>query len=116
MMRNCIIALVMIILGAGCTTLPQPDFSPDPPYLKVITYNVNWGFVEPQNVVDFITKADADGITGWHTKTLLSLCTSAGPTPQVRLLVCEATLILCVRLIILSILIYGAVKPSCPPP
>ncbi len=59
-MRKYIIVLVMAILVAGCTTLPRPDFSPDGPCLEVITYNVNWGFVEPQNVVEFVSTADAD--------------------------------------------------------
>lgn len=52
----------MIVLGAGCKTVLLPEFSPDRPCLKVITYNVNWGFVEPQNVVDFISKANAEVI------------------------------------------------------
>jgi len=55
-----ITVLMMVVLFAGCTSLPEADFSPDRPFLKVITYNVNWGFVEPQNVVDYICKADAD--------------------------------------------------------
>jgi len=74
-MRNYIAVLIIIIIGFGCTTLPQPDFSPDQPCLKVVTYNVNWGFVKPQNVVDFISKADADVIcfqeTHRHWETLL---------------------------------------------
>ena len=61
-MRGYIAVLIMIVLTAGCTTLPQPEFSPNQPCLKIVTYNVNWGFVEPQNVVDFISKADADVI------------------------------------------------------
>lgn len=74
-MRGYITALIMIVLGAGCTTLPPPEFSPDQPCLKIVTYNVNWGFVEPQNVVDFISKTDADVIcfqeTHRHWETLL---------------------------------------------
>jgi endonuclease/exonuclease/phosphatase family metal-dependent hydrolase len=52
----------MIVFVAGCSTLPQPVFSPDQPHLKVITYNVNWGFVKPDNVVDFLAGSDADVI------------------------------------------------------
>lgn len=61
-MRSCTTVLIMIVFVAGCMTLPQPVFSPDQPHLKVITYNVNWRFVEPNNVVDFLAKSDADVI------------------------------------------------------
>ena len=40
--------------------LPQPVFSPEQSHLKVVTYNVNWGFANPENVVNFLTEAGTD--------------------------------------------------------
>jgi endonuclease/exonuclease/phosphatase family metal-dependent hydrolase len=59
-MRTCIAIAALGVLAAGCRSLPEPDFSPAEPNLKVITYNVNWGFAQPQNVVEFLSKGDAD--------------------------------------------------------
>jgi exonuclease III len=57
---NIRIGIVLLVFLAGCTQHRQPDFAPDKPHLKVVTYNVNWGFSQPQMVVDFLAEADAD--------------------------------------------------------
>ena len=59
--RNRHIAILLIIvLACGCVSLPEGEFSPDEPHLKVVSYNVNWGFVKPENVADFLSEVDAD--------------------------------------------------------
>lgn len=59
-MRIFALIFVMLILVAGCSSPVKPDFSPTQPSVKIITYNINWGFVEPQNVVNYLAKTDAD--------------------------------------------------------
>ncbi len=49
-----------LLATAGCQSLPEPDFAPPQPHLKVLTYNVNYGFAQPGEVVDFIARSDAD--------------------------------------------------------
>jgi endonuclease/exonuclease/phosphatase family metal-dependent hydrolase len=48
------------VLAAGCPRLPEPNFSPTEPNITIVTYNVNYGFVHPKNVIDFLIAADAD--------------------------------------------------------
>lgn len=62
LVKSYLVLFLMILPVAGCGRGPAPDFSPDAPFIKVVTYNVNWGFVEPGNVVDFALTADADVI------------------------------------------------------
>jgi endonuclease/exonuclease/phosphatase family metal-dependent hydrolase len=57
---NIRIRIVLLVFLAGCAPQRQPDFTPDKPHLKVVTYNVNWGFSQPQIVVGFLAEADAD--------------------------------------------------------
>jgi endonuclease/exonuclease/phosphatase family metal-dependent hydrolase len=57
-----IVILLIIILACGCASLPEANFSPDGPHVKIVSYNVNWGFVQPENVADFLSEADADVI------------------------------------------------------
>ena len=54
------ILLILPFIAAGCTPMRQADFSPPQPHLKVVTYNVNWGFVRPTMVIDFLNGTDAD--------------------------------------------------------
>jgi endonuclease/exonuclease/phosphatase (EEP) superfamily protein YafD len=83
-MKNHIIICIAAIFLSGCRTLPQPVFNPDQPHLKVVTYNVNWGFVNPPNVVNFIAQSNADIVClqethrYWHA-TLESQLTQAYP-------------------------------------
>ena len=44
----------------GCVMQTQPDFSPDQPHIVIVTYNINFGMVNPQNVVNFLSEVDAD--------------------------------------------------------
>ncbi|MHC4545924.1 MAG: endonuclease/exonuclease/phosphatase family protein [Planctomycetota bacterium] len=57
-----IVILLIIVLTCGCASLPETDFSPDIPHVKIVSYNVNWGFVKPGNVADFLSDVDADVI------------------------------------------------------
>ena len=57
-----IVIVLTIVLTCGCASLPEVDFSPDVPHIKVVSYNVNWGFVKPGNVADFLNEVDADVI------------------------------------------------------
>ena len=59
-MRTCIAFSILSILAVGCRRLPEPNFRPAEPNLKVVTYNVNFGFVQSQNVTDFLIDANAD--------------------------------------------------------
>ena len=58
MKRHAII--VFLVISAGCTSPRQSNFTPAEPHIKVVTYNVNWGFVRPALVVDFLDGTDAD--------------------------------------------------------
>jgi len=51
--------LIICLVCIGCRSLPQPNFSPTEPHLKMLTYNVNWGG-NRQGVIDFLQKSDAD--------------------------------------------------------
>jgi len=53
------IGAVWLIILSGCAAQRVADFSPAQPHVKVVTYNVNWGFAQPQKVVDFLAEADA---------------------------------------------------------
>ena len=57
-----IVILLIIVLACGCASLREAEFSPDGPHVKIVSYNVNWGFVQPGNVADFLSEADADVI------------------------------------------------------
>ena len=61
LIKICIV-IVLLVLMAGCGGVAEPDFFPDEPFFKIVTYNVNWGFGQPQNVVDYISRSDADVI------------------------------------------------------
>ena len=43
----------------ACARLPDPDFSPPEPCLRVLTYNVNRACRNPEAVADFLARADA---------------------------------------------------------
>ena len=59
-MKNSILLLISALCISGCKTHPQAIFQPAEPHIKVVTYNVNWGFVNPSNVIDFLAQSDAD--------------------------------------------------------
>ena len=60
--NNYIFILSITVLTYGCASLPEANFYPDVPHIKVVSYNVNWGFVKPENVADFLSDIDADVI------------------------------------------------------
>ncbi len=45
---------------AGCAMLPEPNFSPESPSLKIVTYNVNWGTQEYYLIKRFLLNSEAD--------------------------------------------------------
>ncbi len=49
-----------MMLLVGCASLPEPDLAPSEPALRVVTYNINWGGPNPQQVARFLLHADAD--------------------------------------------------------
>jgi endonuclease/exonuclease/phosphatase family metal-dependent hydrolase len=53
-------ALLAIVFVAGCASLPEPNFAPDEPSLRVVTYNINWGGPQPEQVARFLSESDAD--------------------------------------------------------
>ncbi len=52
--------LIIPLLLFGCASTNKPNFHPQEPHFKIVTYNVNWGFVRPENVADYLTKEAAD--------------------------------------------------------
>ena len=52
--------MLIVVVASGCATLPEPDFDPGEPALRVVTYNVNWGAPDPGKVARFLAKCDAD--------------------------------------------------------
>lgn len=60
LMRDCVRTLLIVLALCGCAATPRADFNPQQPHLKIVSYNVNWGFVHPGNVVDYLAGEDAD--------------------------------------------------------
>lgn len=58
--RQIPIAVLIISTIAGCGPHSVPNFVCEESCLRIVTYNVNWGVVNPQNVVDYIAGSDAD--------------------------------------------------------
>ena len=67
--------LTLFLLVCGCASTQEPDFAPKQPHIKILTYNVNWGFVNPDKVVRYLATEDADIIclqeTNVHWKRYL---------------------------------------------
>jgi endonuclease/exonuclease/phosphatase family metal-dependent hydrolase len=61
-MKSWIWVAMLVVLVGGCPGpgLPEADFGPAGPHFKLVTYNVNWGFVEPAKVVEHILQTNAD--------------------------------------------------------
>ncbi len=59
-MKNNLILLLILGWVTGCTSLPVSDLTPDSPALRVVTYNINWGGANAQNVVRYLLETDAD--------------------------------------------------------
>ena len=64
MKRNLLFAGLFVactlIFTNACRTLPQPDFHPVAPGLRVVTYNINWGGPNPDAVASYLKQANAD--------------------------------------------------------
>ncbi len=60
MVRQNLIEVLLFLTIAGCGTHTEPTFVCEEPCLKIVTYNVNFGFVNPQNVVDYLAGSNAD--------------------------------------------------------
>ena len=63
MARQILIAVLLFFIIAGCSPHAEPNFVCEEPCLRIVTYNVNFGFVNPQNVVDYLTGSNADIIS-----------------------------------------------------
>ena len=53
---------VAIVIIGGCQQfddLRWPNFAPTRPHLSVVTYNVNFGLAQPDNVTQFLTESEA---------------------------------------------------------
>jgi endonuclease/exonuclease/phosphatase family metal-dependent hydrolase len=60
-LKNRYISILFItFLTCGCASFPEANFHPDVTHLKIVSYNVNWGFVKPENVAVFLREVDAD--------------------------------------------------------
>lgn len=58
---NVLIILWIVLLGlCGCLAKKQADFHPDQKHFKIVTYNVNWGFVHPEKVAAYLAQEEAD--------------------------------------------------------
>ncbi len=44
----------------GCKSLPQANFAPSQPSVAIVTYNINWGSPNPEQVAEFLQAANAD--------------------------------------------------------
>ena len=60
MLRKNFIAIFIISIIAGCGPHSEPNFVCEEPCLRIITYNINWGVANPQNVIDYIVGSNAD--------------------------------------------------------
>ena len=54
--------LLIFLLFSGCAGTQEPDFAPQQPHIKIVTYNVNWGFVHPDKVARYLSVENADVI------------------------------------------------------
>jgi endonuclease/exonuclease/phosphatase family metal-dependent hydrolase len=52
--------LLVFLLICGCSETQKPDFAPQQAHLKIVTYNVNWGFVHPDKVARYLATENAD--------------------------------------------------------
>ncbi len=54
--------LLPLVLLVGCASLPEPALAPAAPTLRIVTYNINWGCPNPNQVAQFLLESDADVI------------------------------------------------------
>jgi endonuclease/exonuclease/phosphatase family metal-dependent hydrolase len=59
-MKACYKILPAFFLFWGCVPGPEADFAPKQPHIKIVTYNVNWGFVNPEKVARYLAVENAD--------------------------------------------------------
>lgn len=59
-MKSYLQILPIFLLFFGCVRTPRPEFSPQQANLEIVTYNVNWGFVNPDKVARYIATENAD--------------------------------------------------------
>jgi endonuclease/exonuclease/phosphatase family metal-dependent hydrolase len=64
-MRIGIVTLCAALMIGGCRqvgSVAQPDFTPGRPHLSVVTYNVNYGVAQPENVIRYLAGSNASVI------------------------------------------------------
>ena len=59
MMKLTLLLLPLLSL-VGCASLPEPNLTPSESALRLVTYNINWGGPNPEQVAKFLLAADAD--------------------------------------------------------
>jgi endonuclease/exonuclease/phosphatase family metal-dependent hydrolase len=52
--------LLVFLFLCGCAATQKPDFTPKQAHLKIVTYNVNWGFLHPDKVARYLAVENAD--------------------------------------------------------
>jgi len=52
--------LVVASLVCGCSASNEADFHPRQSHFEIVTYNINWGFVRPDEVADYLLREAAD--------------------------------------------------------
>jgi len=55
-----LLSAAILFVTCGCSQRQEGTFFPDEPSVRVVTYNVNWGFSNPGEVARFLDQADAD--------------------------------------------------------
>jgi endonuclease/exonuclease/phosphatase family metal-dependent hydrolase len=60
LMKTCYKVLAVFLLFFGCSATQKPDFAPQQPHIKIVTYNVNWGFLHPDKVARYLSVENAD--------------------------------------------------------
>jgi len=64
-MRIGIMTLCALVMIGGCRQIDsacRPDFAPGRPHLSVVTYNVNYGVAQPENVIRYLADSNASVI------------------------------------------------------
>ena len=72
MMRVSMVTLCALMVVGGCrhaNRLERPDFAPNEPCLSVVTYNVNFGVPQPENVVRYLADSGAAVVCLQETHT-----------------------------------------------
>ncbi|MBN2314223.1 MAG: endonuclease/exonuclease/phosphatase family protein [Sedimentisphaerales bacterium] len=59
LIRSIMLLNILCLIG-GCSSQNEADFHPRQAHIKIVTYNVNWGFVNPDKVAEYLSSEAAD--------------------------------------------------------